>query len=47
MGFKTDIEIAQETEMLPITDIAAEGRYRRRNIWSSMEITKQKLTTIC
>ena len=22
MGFKTDIEIAQETEMLPITEIA-------------------------
>ena len=25
MGFKTDIEIAQETEMLPITDIAAKA----------------------
>ena len=25
MGFKSDIEIAQETEMLPITDIAAKA----------------------
>lgn len=25
MGFKTDIEIAQETEMLPITEIAAKA----------------------
>ena len=45
MGFKTDIEIAQETEMLPITEIARRQALSR-SIWSSMVIIKQKLTTI-
>ena len=46
MGFKSDIEIAQECEMLPITQIA-EKAGMTTNIWSSTESTKQKLITIC
>ena len=38
MGFKSDIEIAQECEMLPITQIAESA---------GIESTKQKLITIC
>ena len=43
MGFKSDIEIAQECEL---------PRLQRKqvlmtNIWSSTESTKQKLITIC
>ena len=45
MGFKSDIEIAQECEMKPITQIAAK-QVLMTNIWSSMENTKQKSTTI-
>ncbi len=37
MGFKSDIEIAQECEMLPITQIA-EKQVLTTNIWSSTEI---------
>ena len=29
---KTDIEIAQEAEMLPIKEVAAEGRINRKMI---------------
>ena len=45
MGFKSDIEIAQECEMLPITKIA-EKQVLMINIWSSTENTKQKLIII-
>ena len=41
MGFKSDIEIAQECEMLPITKIA-EKQVLMTNIWNSTESTKQK-----
>ena len=41
MGFKSDIEIAQECEMLPITKIA-----EKAGIDDSTENTKQKLITI-
>ena len=43
MGFKSDIEIAQETEMLPITQIAEKAGI---DDWSSTESTKQRSTTI-
>ena len=42
MGYKSDIEIAQETPMLPITEIAKKQE-SMTNTWSSMENTKQKL----
>ena len=45
MGFKSDIEIAQECEMLPITEIAEKAGIDD-NIWSSTENTKQKSITI-
>ena len=45
MGFKSDIEIAQECEMKPITEIAAKAGIAD-NILSSMVNTKQKSTTI-
>ena len=46
MGYKTDIEIAQECEMKPITEIAAKAGIDD-NIWNSTESTKQRSTTIC
>ena len=46
MGYKSDIEIAQETEMLPITEIAKK-QVLRRNIWSSMVSIKQNWITTC
>ena len=45
MGFKTDIEIAQECEARPITEIAAK-EVLMTNIWSSTVSTKLKSTTI-
>ena len=45
MGFKSDIEIAQECTMEPITKIA-EKQGLMTNIWISMVNTKQKSTTI-
>ena len=45
MGFKSDIEIAQECEMLPITQIAEKAGIDDKYL-SSTESTKQKLTTI-
>ena len=45
MGFKSDIEIAQECTMEPITKIAEKAGIDD-NIWSSMVNTKQKSTTI-
>ena len=46
MGFKSDIEIAQETTMAPITEIADKAGIDRKYL-SSTAIIKQKLTTIC
>ena len=40
MGFKSDIEIAQECEM-------QRRQVLTTNIWSSTVSTKQKLITIC
>ena len=45
MGFKSDIEIAQECTMEPITKLQ-KRQVLMINIWSSTESTKQKLTTI-
>ena len=45
MGYKSDIEIAQECEMLPITEIAKKKQVSMTNTWSSTESTRQKLTT--
>ncbi len=47
MGFKSDIEIAQECTMEPITKIAEKAGIDDENIWSSTESTKQKSTIIC
>ena len=47
MGYKSDIEIAQETVMEPITDIAEKAGIDPTNIWSSTVSTRQKSTTIC
>ena len=46
MGYKSDIEIAQECTMQPITAIAEKAGIDD-NIWSSTESTKQKLITTC
>ncbi len=43
---KTDIEIAQECEMICQYTEIAEKQVLTTNIWSSTENTKQKLTTI-
>ena len=48
MGFKSDIEIAQECVMEPITKIAEKAgidEVLTRNIWNSTESTKQRSTT--
>ena len=51
MGFKSDIEIAQECVMEPITKIAEKAgiderkQVLTRNIWNSTESTKQRSTT--
>ena len=45
MGFKSDIEIAQECEMLPITKIA-EKQVLMINIWSKYGKYKAKLIII-
>ncbi len=45
MGFKSDIEIAQECEMLPITQMQKK-QASMTNIWSSTVSTKQKSITI-
>ena len=44
MGFKSDIEIAQECEMKPITEIAAKAGIDDK-IGGSTASTKQKSTT--
>ena len=44
MGFKSDIEIAQECVMQPITEIAAKAGIDD-NIWSSTESIRQRSTT--
>ena len=46
MGFKSDIEIAQETTMKPITG-SLQKQVSTQNIWSSTVITRQRLITIC
>ena len=46
MGYKTDIEIAQECEMKPITEIAAKAGIDDKYL-NSTESTKQRSTTIC
>ena len=45
MGFKSDIEIAQECEMLPITQIAEKAGTDDKYL-NSTENIKQKLITI-
>ena len=45
MGYKSDIEIAQECEMLPITQIAEKAGIDDKYL-SSMESIRQKSTTI-
>ena len=45
MGFKSDIEIAQECTMEPITNIAEKAGIDDKYL-NSTESTKQKLTTI-
>ena len=45
MGFKSDIEIAQECEMLPITKIAEKAGIDDKYL-EQTENTKQKLITI-
>lgn len=45
MGFKSDIEIAQESTMTPITEIAKK-QVLMTNIWSSTESTRLKSITI-
>ena len=42
MGYKTDIEIAQECEMKPITEIAAK-QVLMTNIWNSTGKYKAKI----
>lgn len=46
MGFKTDIEIAQECEARPITEIAAKAGIDDKYLEQYVS-TRQKLTTIC
>ena len=46
MGFKSDIEIAQECVMEPITKIAEKAGIDEKylDIWNSTESTKQRST---
>ena len=46
MGYKSDIEIAQETEMLPVDEIAKTAA-SMRSIWSITESIRLRSITIC